>query len=401
MMTAEVATLRDWRPDSWRDKPARQQPPWPDQEEMEQATWYLNQVAPLVSPVESRALRCVLGSLGAGQALLLHAGECAERFAEVHKTADRAALLFGLAGRLTAGSGVPVVALGYRGDQVSDPAPAPGARRPDASRLVRGYQCAAATLSLLRASRTGPEPFVSHEALLLPYEEALTRHDAESNQWYATSGHLLWAGERTRHPRHAHLEYLAGIANPVAVKIGPASTPGEVDAICRRLNPGRLPGRLTLIARMGAGHVRRLLPPLIQAARAGGHEAGWVCDPMHGNTRVVDGYKTRDVAAITAEIEGFCDVLRDAGGHPAGLHLEVSSDDVTECLGGTSMPITAAHLPLRYLTAGDPRLNPAQAYEVVERAAALMGEREDPDGTGPRAPRPSFMPRRAAGPGRR
>jgi 3-deoxy-7-phosphoheptulonate synthase len=393
--------MRGWRPGSWRDKPAQQQPSWPDPGGVERAVWYLGRVPALVSPVECRALRAVLGSVVAGQTLLLHAGECAERFAEVRKSADRAELLGGLTGRLAAGSGVPVVAVGrmagqyakprssdgeridgpdgtywlpsYRGDQVNDPAPDIGARRPDPSRLVRGYHCAAATLSILRALRTRPEPFVSHEALLLPYEEALTRYDTDSNQWYATSGHLLWAGDRTRHPDHAHLEYLAGIANPVAVKIGPTTTSREVDAICQRLNPDRLQGRLILIARMGAGKVRHLLPPLVQEVRDAGHVVGWVCDPMHGNTRVVGRHKTREVTVITAEIEGFCEVLREFGSLPAGLHLEVSSDDVTECLGGTSMPVTEVQLPHRYLTACDPRLNPAQAYEVVETAAGLMG----------------------------
>ena len=177
--------------------------------------------------------------------------------------------------------------------------------------------------------------YTSHEALILGYEEALTRRDSLTGDFYDCSAHMLWAGERSRQVDGAHVEFLAGIRNPLGCKIGPSTTPEEVLATCERLNPDRVPGRLTLIAHMGAGRVSEALPPLLEAVRDSGHIVAWACDPMHGNTFVTNaGHKTRRFDDILDELRGFFDAHHRAGTWPGGVHVELTGDDVTECLGG-------------------------------------------------------------------
>jgi 3-deoxy-7-phosphoheptulonate synthase len=314
----------------------------------------------------------------------------------------------------------------YRGDMVNDLAPTAAARRPDADRLLRAYHQSAATLNLLRAFTKGgfadlnqvhtwnqefvarsPEGrryerfaegidralrfmaacgvdlsassvihqvdfYTSHEALLLGYEQAMTRRDSLTGCWYDTSAHLLWVGDRTRQVDGAHLEFLRGVGNPVAAKLGPTATPEQTVALCDVLDPGRVPGRLTLIARLGAGRVRELLPPLVEAVRVAGHPVVWACDPMHGNTFVgPSGHKTRRFDDVMAELAGFFAVHRAAGTHPGGIHVELTGEDVTECLGGAD-EITDGHLHRRYETACDPRLNAAQALELAFQVTELL-----------------------------
>jgi len=209
----------------------------------------------------------------------------------------------------------------------------------------------------------------SHEALLLGYESALTRLDAHSGRYYDLSTHMVWVGERTRSLDGAHLRYISGIANPVGVKIGPTATPEEVLEICARLDPDKRPGRLTLIARMGALEVESKLEPIVRSVSAKGYPVVWLCDPMHGNTFLSDGgFKTRRFEDIMAEIAGFYSVHKRCGTWPGGIHVEVTGDEVTECLGG-SRAVTEDQLSRAYDTICDPRLNARQSLDLAYRVA--------------------------------
>jgi len=214
--------------------------------------------------------------------------------------------------------------------------------------------------------------WTSHEALILGYEEALTRQDSLTGDWYDCSAHMLWIGDRTRQLDGAHVAFLAGVGNPVGCKVGPSMTPDEVVALCEVLNPGRVPGRLTLISRMGAETIDATLPPLLEAVRDAGHPVVWACDPMHGNTFTApSGRKTRHFDAVLAEIGGFFRAHQQAGTWPGGVHVELTGDDVTECLGGAE-EILDADLDTRYETMCDPRLNARQSLDLAFRVADLL-----------------------------
>ncbi|MFE9724354.1 class II 3-deoxy-7-phosphoheptulonate synthase [Streptomyces sp. NPDC005794] len=310
----------------------------------------------------------------------------------------------------------------YRGDAVNGLEFSTSSRTPDASRLNRTYEASAATLNLVRALTTGgfanlteihawnrefvtsspaggryrrltdeieralaflracgggtaplttAEFFVSHEALLLDYETPLTRTDERTGRLYATSGHLLWAGERTRDPDGAHIEFLARIRNPIAVKLGPTVGPETVLRYLDRLDPDREPGRLTFVMRAGADRVRDLLPLLVEKVSAEGAQVCWLSDPMHGNTFTTsDGYKTRHMETILDELSGFMAVHRALGTHPGGIHVELTGGEVTECLGG-GRPVGAQDLGKRYESACDPRLNQEQSIDLAFRLADM------------------------------
>jgi 3-deoxy-7-phosphoheptulonate synthase len=314
----------------------------------------------------------------------------------------------------------------FRGHMVNDIGFSPQARRADPTRLLEAYHTSAATLNLLRAFTKGgfadlnqvhawnlefvaaspagrnyevmaseieralrfmaacgidlgPDSplhqvdfYTSHEALLLGYEEALTRQDSLTGEWYDCSAHLLWAGERTRHPDGAHIEFLSGIRNPVAVKIGPEATPPDLLKLCDRLDPERRPGRLTLVTRTGAERAADVLPPLIRAVRDAGYPVVWACDPMHGNTFTsANGYKTRRFDDVVEEIRQFFAIHRAEGTWPGGIHVELTGEDVTECLGGGE-EILSEHLQQRYETMCDPRLNARQSLDLAFKVADLL-----------------------------
>ncbi len=312
--------------------------------------------------------------------------------------------------------------LSYRGDMVNDLF---GDRTPDPQRILRAYSTAATTLNLLRAyasgglaaldrvhawntafARTtdtgaryeklageidravrfmracgvddsaldGVELFASHEALILEYERALTRVD--DGRAYDLSAHFVWVGERTRQMDGAHLDFVSRIANPIGVKLGPTTTPEFAAELVERLDPANEPGRLTLISRMSNSRVREVLPPIVEKVTSTGHLVVWHCDPMHGNTEeTADGVKTRHLDRIIDEVDGFFDVHSALGTYPGGLHVELTGDDVTECIGGTA-DLTAADLGRRYETACDPRLNTEQSLELAFRVAErLVAER--------------------------
>jgi 3-deoxy-7-phosphoheptulonate synthase len=314
----------------------------------------------------------------------------------------------------------------YRGDMVNGLAFDADARRPDPARMLEAYHRSAATLNLLRAFTQGgyadlrqvhawnqdfvrdspagqryermageidramafmhacgadPEEFhrvdlyAGHEALVLDYERALTRIDSRTGLPYDVSGHFLWVGERTRLLDGAHVDFAARIRNPVGVKVGPTATADDVLALVDRLDPDREPGRLTLISRMGAAQVRELLPPIVEKVTASDAEVVWVCDPMHGNTRETpSGVKTRSFDDVVDEVRGFFEVHRALGTYPGGIHVELTGDDVTECVGGTA-GLEESRLGERYETACDPRLNREQALELAFIVAEMLAAR--------------------------
>jgi 3-deoxy-7-phosphoheptulonate synthase len=216
------------------------------------------------------------------------------------------------------------------------------------------------------------EFFTSHEALILQYEEALTRKDSLTDEWYDCSAHMLWIGERTRQLDGAHVAFLCGVKNPIGCKIGPTTTPDEIVALCDALDPDHEPGRLTLISRMGAKTVADNLPPLLDAVKESGHPVVWACDPMHGNTFASEsGHKTRHFDDVLAEVTAFFSAHRGAGTWPGGIHIELTGEDVTECLGG-SEEVQTADLGKRYETMCDPRLNARQSLDLAFRVAELV-----------------------------
>jgi len=307
----------------------------------------------------------------------------------------------------------------YRGDIVNDIDFTASARQADPERLVTAYHQAASTLNLLRAFARGgfadleqvhawnqsfvtnsplnnkyqdladqidqamrfmaacgitpqntpqlheTSVYTSHEALLLGYEQALTRQDSLSGNWYDCSAHMLWIGDRTRQPDHAHVEFLRGVKNPIGVKVGPSTKTDDLDKLLTLLNPENEAGRITLIARMGADKITEHLPALVRAVKASGQQVIWSSDPMHGNTiKASSGYKTRSVDAILREMKGFFEVHKAEGTHAGGVHFEMTGQNVTECIGGAYM-ISEQDLGDRYHTHCDPRLNGEQALELA------------------------------------
>ncbi|MFT3872176.1 MAG: 3-deoxy-7-phosphoheptulonate synthase class II [Nocardioides sp.] len=311
----------------------------------------------------------------------------------------------------------------YRGDAVNGFEFTEEARRPDPQRLLDVYNASAATLNLVRAFVTGgyadlrqvhtwntdfvrespigqqyesvaneieraltfmtaigadPDEFhrvdvhSSHEALLLEYEHAMTRIDSRTQLPYDVSGHFVWIGERTRQIDNAHVELLSHIRNPIGVKLGPGVSPDDALALAARLNPDNQAGRLTFVTRFGAGRIRDLLPELVEKVTAAGVEVAWVCDPMHGNTfEASSGYKTRAFDDVIAEVQGFFDVHRSLGTWPGGLHVELTGDDVTECVGGGE-ELAEIDLANRYETVCDPRLNRVQSLELAFLVAQML-----------------------------
>ena len=314
----------------------------------------------------------------------------------------------------------------YRGDAVNDLAADQRLRVPDPMRLVEAYHRSSATLNLVRAFTQGgyadlrqvhawntdfvrdsaageryeqlageidralsfmraigadPEElhrvefYAGHEALLLDYERALTRIDSRTGLPYDVSGHFVWVGERTRQLDGAHIDFAARVHNPIGVKLGPTTSPDDAVALMERLDPEAIPGRLTLITRMGAGKIRDVLPAIVEKVTATGRPALWVCDPMHGNTFTAEsGHKTRRFDDVMDEVKSFFEVHADLGTHPGGIHIELTGDEVTECVGGAE-GLAEADLPMRYETACDPRLNRAQSLELAFLVAEMLRAR--------------------------
>ena len=259
----------------------------------------------------------------------------------------------------------------YRGDIVNGTAFEAQARAADPQRMIRAHMQSVGTAASLAASRGEDSPiFTSHEALLLPYEEALTRRDS-AGRWWATSGHMLWLGDRTRQIDGAHVAYLRGIDNVVGVKCSASISGDDLCRLVDALDRANRPGKLVIIGRFGARRIGDALPPLMRAARTEGRQLVWAIDPMHGNTSMVGKRKVRRLPDILAEIDAFFAIARAEGVHPGGLHLEMSALDVTECLGGRG-PASLDDLDRNWLTACDPRLNARQAIDLADHVAALI-----------------------------
>lgn len=447
-----MAQTPDWTPASWRDKPAKQLPAYPDADALRAAEATLAKFPPLVFAGEARSLKAQLANVAAGNAFLLQGGDCAESFAEFNapKIRDSFRVILQMAIVMAFSGSIPVVKVGrmagqfakprsddnetkdgvtlpsYRGDIINGFEFSPAARIPDPQRMVQAYNQSAATLNLLRAFASGgyadlhrvnqwsldfmkDSPlydrydhiaqqidqalafmaacgvtgdtvpviretgfYTSHEALLLPYEEALTRTDSTTGAPYACSAHMLWIGARTNQTEGAQVEYVRGIKNPLGLKCPPTLDTDTLLRLIDIMNPDNEPGRLTLIARMGYDQVENKLPALIRAVQREGRHVVWSCDPMHGNTvKSSSGYKTRKFDHVLGEVRGFFNAHRAEGTHPGGIHLELTGQNVTECTGG-AIEITDENLADRYHTHCDPRLNATQALEMAFLLAEEM-----------------------------
>jgi 3-deoxy-7-phosphoheptulonate synthase len=434
-----------WKPNSWKDKPAKHLPNYSNAEKLKIVTDKLSNYPPLVFAGESRNLLKQLGEVSKGKAFLLQGGDCAESFSDFNPNniRDSFKVILQMAVVLTFGASCPVVKVGriagqfakprsqdteildnielesYKGDIINGIDFNEKSRTADPQRLIQAYNQSASSLNLLRAFAQGgyanlkqihqwnlnfaddniykkkfedmasridecisfmeacgindqnvrqmneTDFYTSHEALLLPYEEALTRVDSTTGEWYDVSAHMLWVGDRTRQIDGAHIEFVRGIQNPIGLKVGPTTDINELIKIIEIVNPDNIAGRITLICRMGADKISSILPNIIKEIKKTDNKIVWACDPMHGNTiKASSGYKTRPLLNIISEIQQFFMIHRDEGTYPGGIHLEMTGQDVTECIGGIK-EITENDLKSRYHTYCDPRLNASQSLELA------------------------------------
>jgi 3-deoxy-7-phosphoheptulonate synthase len=396
-MSATLVSNDGWYPGAWRNRPVRQLPAYGDQDILSGVEARLSAASPVVDWEASDRLREAVAGLAMGKGFLLQGGDCAESFDDpvAEQVAGIVGLFDAMADKLRPeihGDLIEIARIAgqfakprsadserrgdltlpaYRGDIVNGARFDAAARSADPLRMVRAHMQSVGTAASLAASRDHNAPiYTSHEALLLPYEEALTRRDP-AGRWWATSGHMLWLGDRTRQLDGAHVEYLRGVENVVGVKCGPSIAPDELLGLVDRLDPRNRAGKLVLIGRFGAKRIAEALPPLMRATRDAGRSVVWTIDPMHGNTSMSGKRKVRRLPDILAEIDSFFGIARSEGVHGAGLHLEMSALDVTECIGGRG-PASIDELEKNWLTACDPRLNRAQAIDLAAHVADLL-----------------------------
>ncbi|EAI9293099.1 3-deoxy-7-phosphoheptulonate synthase class II [Campylobacter jejuni] len=440
-----------WAKNSWKNYPIKQQPIYPDQEEMNRVLARLEKLPPLVFAGEVRNLQKSLARVCKKEAFLLQGGDCAESFENFGAVniRDMFKILLQMAIVLTFAGGCPVIKIGriagqfakprssdfeeldgislpsYRGDIINGFEFSEQARIPDPHRMLEAYYQSATTLNLLRGFAKGGladlhevhrwnlgflkkselhkqytdisekisqalafmeacgintsntpslrevSVYTSHEALLLPYEEALTRVDSLSGEIYDCSAHMLWIGERTRALDEAHVHFLSGVKNPLGVKIGPSASADDIIALANVLNPNNEEGRLNIIIRMGADKIINNLPKIFSKLKSEGLNLVYSIDPMHGNTVKAGNFKTREFDKIMQEVRSFFEITISEGVYPGGVHLEMTGKDVTECTGGASN-VTAQSLEDRYETQCDPRLNADQALELAFLIADLV-----------------------------
>ncbi|HEG0611907.1 TPA: 3-deoxy-7-phosphoheptulonate synthase class II [Campylobacter jejuni] len=440
-----------WTKNSWKNYPIKQQPIYPDQEEMNRVLARLEKLPPLVFAGEVRNLQKSLARVCKKEAFLLQGGDCAESFENFGAVniRDMFKILLQMAIVLTFAGGCPVVKIGriagqfakprssdfeelngislpsYRGDIINGFEFSEQARIPDPHRMLEAYYQSATTLNLLRGFAKGGladlhevhrwnlrflkkselhkqytdisekisqalafmeacgintsntpslrevSVYTSHEALLLPYEEALTRVDSLSGEIYDCSAHMLWIGERTRALDEAHVHFLSGVKNPLGVKIGPSASADDIIALANVLNPNNEEGRLNIIIRMGADKIINNLPKIFSKLKSEGLNLVYSIDPMHGNTVKAGNFKTREFDKIMQEVRSFFEIAISEGVYPGGVHLEMTGKDVTECTGGASN-VTTQNLEDRYETQCDPRLNADQALELAFLIADLV-----------------------------
>ena len=440
--------LHPWKPESWRNRVAGQQPLYPDAAAAEAVVAQIRRLPPLVTWGEVDKLRTQIAEAQRGERFLLQGGDCAESFDDCtgEPIANKLKILLQMSLVLVHGLKKRVIRVGrmagqyakprstdmetrdglslpsYRGDLINRAGFTLAERTPDPQLMLRGYEHAALTLNYVRAMVDGgfadlhhPEYwdldfvrhspleaeyrrivqsivdsltfmetisgqtlaesgridlFTSHEGLHLPYEQAQTQLVTEIGRWYNLATHYPWIGMRTAELGGAHVEYFRGIANPVAVKVGPSMTGEGLMSLMEVLNPDDEPGRITFIHRFGAKHIAEKLPPLVQAVQKSGRKALWVCDPMHGNTESTsNGLKTRRFENILSELETAFALHEKLGSHLGGVHFELTGDDVTECTGG-ARGLTETDLERAYKSQVDPRLNYEQALEMAMRIVA-------------------------------
>ena len=450
MATASKAPVSAWAPESWRARPALQQPDYPDSEALGRVLEELRTLPPLVTSWEIVRLRELLADAAAGKAFVLQGGDCAERFVDCRpaRVTNMVKVLVQMSLVLVVGAQRPVIRIGrfagqyakprsadvetrdgaslpsYRGDIINRPEFTAEARRPDPQLLLRGYERAAMSLNFIRALVKGgfadlhhPEYFdldwvehspladeyhrmadtisealrfmenvlgvragesdridffTSHEALLLGYESAQTRRVPRKPGFFDLTTHFPWVGLRTNDPDGAHVEFLRGIENPIGVKVGAGCTRDKVGRLLDLLNPQRVPGRLTFIHRFGARKIGDELPKLIEIVRGEGGGVLWICDPMHGNTQTTaSGVKTRHFEDIRFEVEQAFDIHRAAGQSLGGAHIELTGENVTECIGGARGQ-SEEDLARAYESEVDPRLNYEQSLELAFLIARKM-----------------------------
>ena len=379
-----------WNPAGWRHHPAAQQPDYRDEALLAEVERSLGQAEPVVRIAECAALRAAAARVATGHGFILQGGDCAETLGQ--DPVATVTSLTGLFDRLDALLPPPVIGIGriagqfakprtnavelrgattlpaYRGDAVNGSAFDPAAREPDPRLMLAVHGQSVETAAILR--QLGSPIFASHEALLLPYEQALVRRD-EAGRWWSTSGHMLWVGDRSRQVDGAHVHFLSGIENLVGIKAGLSLGPDQLLRLLDRLDPANRPGKLALICRFGNGTISTHLPHMIRAVRREGRELLWMIDPMHGNSRIENNLKVRRLVDIEAETRAFFEIAKAEGVNPAGVHLEMSPDDVTECIGDAG-PDDAAGMAINFHSLCDPRLNAAQAEQLVRMVESLI-----------------------------
>jgi 3-deoxy-7-phosphoheptulonate synthase len=450
--------MTPWTPAQWRERPAAQQPTYPDADHLERSLAQLRQLPPLVTSLEILTLKRHLAEAAEGKRFLLQGGDCAESFAECDSTTitNRLKVLLQMSVVLVHGLKLPVVRVGrfagqyakprstdteerngvslpsYRGDIVNASEFSAEARRPDPQRLLQAHAHSAMTMNFVRAlidggfadlhhpeywdlgwvahsplqrdyrqmveaigesvrfmetlagetlgSFTRVDFFTSHEALLLHYEEAVTRQVPRNPGWFNLSTHFPWIGMRTAALDGAHAQYCRGIQNPVGLKVGPTVTPDQLLPVIDFLNPQNEPGKLTLIHRMGATRIGTALPPLLDAVRREGRQVLWCADPMHGNTEsTANGFKTRRFDNIRSELDQAFDIHTAAGTRLGGAHLELTGENVTECMGG-ARDLTETDLERAYKSSVDPRLNYEQSLELAMLIVRKRGRHTSQEG---------------------
>ena len=398
------------------DLPAAQQPTWPDAAALQSAVATLATYPPLVFAGECDVIKNRVKTILQMAAVLTYGASVP--VVKVGRMAGQYAKPRSSDVETRDGLTLPA----YRGDRVNDYDFSAPSREPDPQRLVRGYHASSATLNLVRAFTTGgfadlryvhdwnkgfvsnaanaryekiardidkamkfmaacgadfeamktTEFFAAHEALLLDYERPLVRTDSRTGELYSTSAHFLWVGERTRDLAGAHIDFVSRIRNPIGVKVSAGADVDDLLRMIDALDPTREPGRLTFITRMGAGRIREALPSIVEKVTASGAQVTWVCDPMHGNTfSSASGYKTRDFEDVVDEVRGFFEVHQGLGTVPGGIHVELTGNDVTECIGG-SEKILDADLANNYESLCDPRLNHQQSLELAFLVAEML-----------------------------
>ena len=381
-----------WSPAGWRAYPAAQQADYADRAQLADVERALATAAPVVDIEDCAALRVLAERVAAGHGFILQGGDCAETLGQPQGPAvagisdlfDQLGThlpqplvnIARIAGQFAKPRSNPVEQRGiialpaYRGDAINGSDFTAAAREPDPARMIAIHAQSVETAQLLAGARTGRSPiFTSHEALLLPYEQALVRRDDEG-LWWATSGHMVWIGDRTRQVDGAHVEFASGIANLVGVKCGPSLGANELLRLLDRIDPANRPGKIALIGRFGAEAIERHLSALMEATRRECRRVLWMIDPMHGNGRIEGSRKVRRVSDMLAETRAFFAIARASGVHPAGLHLEMSAEDVSECLGSDE----AASTGHSFQSLCDPRLNAGQAAELVQLVVGLVPE---------------------------